>query len=374
MPASEDEQRQPGTGARMLARLRQARLALVVLAAGCVLLSLEPEVGPVHLFALFAAVLVVVLVSGSVPEILRRADPPTRPAASIWPDTSMKMLVEALPDPCFIADRNGILRYANKAAVASFGPARPGDPLSFKLRVPELLAAVDRTGRGGVVETIRFTDRNPTERFFEAAISAVRLGRIEGKVDFVLIRLSDRTDLVRMERMRGDFIANASHELRTPLASLKGFVETLLGPARNDEVNRERFLRIMLEQGERMARLIDDLLSLSRIEMKAHVQPDRAVDLEAVLRHTLGLLETLARENGTEIVVERGEGPFVVRGDQDELVQVLSNLVENAVKYGREGGRVEIGLARVRDRTEPLAPRSACATTDPASRPSTCRG
>jgi two-component system phosphate regulon sensor histidine kinase PhoR len=144
--------------------------------------------------------------------------------------------------------------------------------------------------------------------------------------------------------MRGDFIANASHELRTPLASLTGFVETLLGPAKNDEANRERFLKIMLEQAQRMSRLVDDLLSLTRLEMKAHVRPTERVDLAALLQLAADLLIPVAKTRQTSLVVAV-DGPAPVTGDRDELTQVFSNLIENAVKYGRDGGRIDLAIA-----------------------------
>ena len=134
--------------------------------------------------------------------------------------------------------------------------------------------------------------------------------------------------------MRADFVANASHELRTPLASLSGFIETLQGPARDDAAARERFLGIMQAQATRMARLIDDLLSLSRIELNAHLRPDKQVDLVAIIRQVADGLQTLARDRGVEVKLAAPSGPLVVLGDRDELLRVFENLLENALKYG----------------------------------------
>jgi two-component system phosphate regulon sensor histidine kinase PhoR len=146
--------------------------------------------------------------------------------------------------------------------------------------------------------------------------------------------------------MRADFVANASHELRTPLASLSGFIETLQGPARNDPQARERFLDIMKAQANRMARLIDDLLSLSRIELKAHVQPEHQVDLGPIVRQVADGLQTLARDRGVEVRIALPPEPLFARGDRDELIRVFENLVENALKYGAAGKRVDIALVR----------------------------
>jgi two-component system, OmpR family, phosphate regulon sensor histidine kinase PhoR len=164
--------------------------------------------------------------------------------------------------------------------------------------------------------------------------------------DLVLITVHDLTPLRRMEEMRADFVANASHELRTPLATLSGFIETLQGPARDDTPARERFLGIMKQQAFRMARLIDDLLSLSRIELNAHVRPETPVDLVTTVRQVTDAMQTLAQDRGVQIVFEAPAEPIVVTGDRDELVRVFENLVENALKYGAAGKRVEITVTR----------------------------
>jgi two-component system phosphate regulon sensor histidine kinase PhoR len=146
--------------------------------------------------------------------------------------------------------------------------------------------------------------------------------------------------------MRSDFVANASHELRTPLASLSGFIETLQGPARSDAPARDRFLAIMKEQATRMARLIDDLLSLSRIEQKAHIHPDNAVDLGALVRQVADGLSPLAHEREVEVKIADQASSLLVPGDRDELIRVFENLIENALKYGAPGRRVDITLVR----------------------------
>ena len=162
---------------------------------------------------------------------------------------------------------------------------------------------------------------------------------------FVLVVLRDFTQQRRLEEMRADFVANASHELRTPLASVLGFVETLQGPAENDPVARESSSDIMRAQATRMSRLIDDLLSLSRIELNAHVRPDKPVDLATVVGHVADTLAPLALERGVDDPARARTGALVVLGDRDELIRVFENLVENAIKYGASGKRVDITLA-----------------------------
>ena len=191
--------------------------------------------------------------------------------------------------------------------------------------------------------------------------------------DLVLMTFHDLTPLRRVEEMRADFVANASHELRTPLAALSGFIETLQGSARDDAKARERFLAIMQQQASRMARLIDDLLSLSRIELNAHRRPDKPVDLVPIVRQVADGLQTLARDRGVTVNVEAADALDVL-GDHDELVRLFENLVENALKYGAAGKRVDIKLGPATSAEGEPEVKSACAITGRASRRSICRG
>jgi two-component system phosphate regulon sensor histidine kinase PhoR len=190
--------------------------------------------------------------------------------------------------------------------------------------------------------TVTYAERVPVGRRMAATVAPLLGEKDRSGTTNILVLLRDLTEIERINQMRADFIANASHELRTPLASLRGFIETLQGSAKGDPGARERFLPIMAEQASRMTRLIDALLSLSRLEMNAHVPPADIVDLNDVLGHAKDTLEPLAREMGTKFEVGRFNRPTMVRGDRDELVQVLQNLVHNAFRYGVKGGQVEV--------------------------------
>jgi light-regulated signal transduction histidine kinase (bacteriophytochrome) len=149
----------------------------------------------------------------------------------------------------------------------------------------------------------------------------------------------DLTPLHRSEQMRADFVANASHELRTPLATLSGFIETL-----HDAPARARFLSIMHVQARRMTRLIDDLLSLSHIDLTEHVRPRDSVEVGGVIRQLVDALQPLATDRAVELHTALPDTRVLVRGDRDELLRVFENLVENALKYGASGKRVDIAL------------------------------
>ncbi len=254
-------------------------------------------------------------------------------------------LLANIPDPVILLDRRALVVEANDAARALLPTLRVRFPLSFALRDPGVLDGVEQVTRAGTVVRAEYVERVAPERAFEVQIGPVKGGAEGAGARGVLLFFRDLTAARRLEHMRVDFIANASHELRTPLASLLGFIETLQGPARNDTAARERFLEIMREQARRMTRLIDDLLSLSRIELRAHVPPDTPVELEALVRQMTDTLAPMAAENGVEIALAVGTGPFVVLGDRDELLRVVENLVENAIKYGASGGRIEVRLA-----------------------------
>ena len=244
-------------------------------------------------------------------------------------------LVHAMPDPALVVDAQGMVTLANEQAVEVLESDPVGRHLSATLRVPAVLDAVAEAAMGEGGANVDYDMRVPVPRSFRAHVSC--LGHGKG----VLITLRDLTREQQIERMRADFVANASHELRTPLAALSGFLETIQGAAKNDPKAQEKFLGLMKSQAERMRRLIDDLLSLSRIEMNEHVRPSGEVDLTQVSAHVRDVLGAMARDFDCELRLE-SDGPFTIAGSRDELVQVIQNLAENALKYGSSGKLVEI--------------------------------
>ncbi|MCY1708164.1 ATP-binding protein [Pannonibacter sp. SL95] len=361
-----------GAAATPLRKLRDAKWLLLA-AAGSLGLASSVYGMPASVAVAAAAALVVIALLAPRRDSAALASPAEdrRNQRRMWPGTGMKATVDALSLPCFLVDGRGITRYVNAVARSRYASVRPGDPVSFGLRAPSLLEAFDRARSQGTAERIEWAEKVPTESWFEASIAPIHLPSANGSTasggdpDFLLVVIRDLTEQRRLERMRTDFVANASHELRTPLASLTGFIETLQGPAKDDAVARERFLGIMLDQANRMRRLIDDILSLSRIELKAHVRPDTQVDLAEIVRHTMDALSPLARELELEIALTAPKGEVLVRGDRDELIQVAENLIENGLKYGSTGNRIDVTIEEgkpsgwclsVRDYGEGIAP------------------
>ncbi|WP_137929481.1 ATP-binding protein [Mesorhizobium comanense] len=262
---------------------------------------------------------------------------------------SGEYLAAAVADPLIIFDHAATIVHANASAFAAFGGIAPGISLPLKFRAPEMQALLDSMLSGAVAsDVVDYTEKLPVERAYRVSASSVGHG-----TDLYVLVFKDQSEARRIDRMRADFIANASHELRTPLASIAGFIETLRGPARNDPAAREQFLQIMQNQTGRMARLIDDLLSLSRLEMKPYLKPGTEVDLRQTVDGVIDSLAPLARENNVAIERNFAQGALSVPGDRDELFQVFENLLENACKYGQSGGRVVVSIARGNDGSEP---------------------
>ena len=259
-------------------------------------------------------------------------------------DRLWRAVVDALPEPAIALNEAGLVLHANRLADDQFAARkRRGAHLASIIRDPGLLNALEETLSSREGRAVELHGRVPVERRLLATMAPLPdEGAPAGPA--LLITFRDLTEHDRLARMRADFIANASHELRTPLASLKGYVETLQGRAKDDAKARERFLKTMAEQAERMSRLVDDLLSLSRVEMREYLPLTDEVALGPVLTEVAQTMEPLAQQANIRLAVAQEDGDALVQGDRDELTQVFQNLLQNAIKYGRPGGKVEVNL------------------------------
>ena len=312
--------------------------AAALMAAASWYSGAAPEYGIV-LFVLLAGL---VLVYDAPPADDAPVIAPESAARPIDPLPSVRASIEALDMPVLVMGAGAELLAQNTAAERAFGDLGEGLHVSARWRSPGILDMIHETIETGVPNQIEHSERLPSERVY-----IVRVAPVEGDGRrFFLLSFRDISELRRLDRMRSDFVANASHELRTPLASLRGFIETMQGPAKDDAKAKERFLAIMLDQANRMSRLVDDLLSLSRLELKAHLPPDQRIDLRPVLGHVRDSLAPLAADLGVEIMLDMPEEAVEVMGDRDELIEVFENLMENACKYGQEGKIVDVVLRR----------------------------
>jgi two-component system phosphate regulon sensor histidine kinase PhoR len=249
-------------------------------------------------------------------------------------------ILEGLPDPLVILDADLRVHRTNMAARREFGTEA-----AAVLRHPTLRAAIDRALAEGASQTAELALPVPMPRELQATVTLLDPAPGGGRV---MVLLADRSRERAVERMRADFVANAGHELRTPLTSLIGFIDTLRGPAADDPAAQRRFLGIMAEQAARMHRLIDDLLSLSRIELVEHQRPTGRVDLAELARQVVAGLEPALKMRKVALTVQIDPALPRVTGDADQLAQVLQNLLENARKYGGEGVNVRLAAIPAR--------------------------
>ena len=264
-------------------------------------------------------------------------DPDAGLLESVFEALADPILVVSGGEPDDIAGRRIIL--ANAAARDLLRIQRAGSLLVPVLRDPAVLEAVDEALFGDLTRTTDYAGVGAQTRHWRAVTRPLP---VEESGPLALLVLRDETDVRRMELMRVDFLANASHELKTPLASLSGFIETLKGHARDDPKARDKFLDIMAAQADRMSRLVADLLSLSRIELNEHIPPAGRVDLARAAADVVDAVSVLSADRNVEIALEGRDISAPVHGDRDEILQVVQNLVDNAIKYSPAGGGIEI--------------------------------
>ena len=254
-------------------------------------------------------------------------------------------ILQSLPEPLLLLDEAHVVTFANAAARAVLGLKPVGKDLVAVLRAPAVLGALEAAAAGEDPPEVTVELSGETPRTFAARFQA--LDRTESSGGTTVLVLHDISEMWRTERLRADFVANASHEIRTPLSTLVGAVETMQGPARDDPEARDKFLAMMQDQAGRIKSLVDDLLSLSRIERSEHDAPSATVELANVLELARGSLDWKAEERSVSVDLDIPADDIAVIGDPDDLRQLFENLIDNAIKYGRGDGTVSIGVRAV---------------------------
>lgn len=274
----------------------------------------------------------------------------------------IEALLEALLEPALLLDATGRVALANGAARERLGVWVLGQSYVSVLRQPALLAPVEDAFADAKPGTARFThSTGEVETLFDVAVTPLSPG--PGMRRQVLLVFRDVSEARAGDAMRRDFVANVSHELKTPLTAVMGFIETLQGPARDDDKARARFLSMMAQETARMNRLVSDLLSLSRLEGQSRRRPTDRLDLMIVVGEAVATLRPGAQSDGVAIRVE-GPVSAPVPGDRDQLIQVLCNLVENAVKYGARPGEVTLEVSHIEREPVIRGPAWRIAVTD----------
>ena len=266
--------------------------------------------------------------------IMQSAHLPLEPIRHLASGIGAAML-EQMPLPLLVITRKGRVAYANQFAFDLLPDLTIRQHFSDIIDAPKFVGAVQRAIEHGKTGRVRFTiNTGGPERFFVAHIGLLPAGSEFGKSIRVIAAIEERTTLLKSEQMRSDFIANVSHELRTPLATIIGYIETLQGHAKNDPAARERFLAVMAKQAGRMQNLVNDLMSLNRIEIAEHQRPVARCELNPLVNAAIAAVQPLAEKLGATVRADFNSALPAIRGDHDQLMQVLVNLLENAIKYG----------------------------------------
>lgn len=247
-------------------------------------------------------------------------------------------------DPIILLDKYKTINYINKEGIKKFGNQALGKHIASIIRVPDLLQSIDLCLANKTNEIVDIEINIPLFQFFKASI-IYNVSKDLQDDETVVLFLKDVTEIIKAQRFRSDFIANASHELKTPLVSIKGFLETISGPAKDDKKAQEEFIPIILQQANRMENLINDLLSLSRIELEEHLQPQDKVNLKEIFQsvediHQNKLKEFEFKNNLTEDIY--------VKGDYEGLLKVFSNLIDNSIKYSENNKIIEINHREIK--------------------------
>ena len=251
-------------------------------------------------------------------------------------------ILNALTEPVFLVNAGRQITHANEAAETLFGGGLAGRNLVHAIRHPDALDSVEEVLRGKTRSEAVITMPGPVRTTYK--VSVVRLDDDKDFEGSAVLGLHDISHVLEAEQMRSDFVANVSHELRSPLSALSGGIETLQGAARNDPEAQVRFLEIMEREAARMNRLIDDLLSLSSVEVNERVRPSGQISLLTIVERAIAALETQSKAAKKPIRLEVAEPGCIVLGDEDELTQVFHNLIDNALKYSRENTEVTVSV------------------------------
>ncbi|MGB7262079.1 MAG: ATP-binding protein [Albidovulum sp.] len=253
----------------------------------------------------------------------------------------IRKYLDAVPVALIFVGSDHRVKIANQPAIVLFGQPLEGRLCNAFLRHPDFLDTLEKTLGTETGSTVRVSLPGGSETHLAVTVTPLP------DEDGALVAFDDQTAFERAGTMRRDFVANVSHELRTPLTALIGFIETLRGAARDDPTARDRFLAIMERESGRMIRLVNDLLSLSRVEAEERRRPAGEVEILGLLRAAIATHGDIAKAANVSLQLVGGPDPVFVRADQDQITQVFHNLIENGIKYGGSGGEVMLQVTSV---------------------------
>ncbi len=251
-------------------------------------------------------------------------------------------IINQIDDLILIVDKFKNIKFFNNSAKKKFGENNLNKHVATLLRVPDLLQNIDLVLSKKETITMDLELSSPSFQFFKVHLFSGPTSFVDDP-DSVILFLKDLTDIIKAQRFKSDFVANVSHELKTPLVSIKGFLETISGHAKDDLEAQKKFIPIMLEQADRMESLIKDLLSLSRIELQEHIQPQDKVNLKEILSN----VEDIHQKNLKSFEFKNNiKDDFFIKGDHEKLIEVFSNIIDNSIKYSEKNKKIEINCGQ----------------------------
>jgi len=257
-------------------------------------------------------------------------------------DPQKGAILNQLDDYLIILDKYKNIKYLNPSAKNKFGKESLGKHIATILRVPDLLQNIDLVLNKRKTINMDLELNQPSFQFFKVYIM-IGESVFSDDPDTLNLFLKDFTEIVKAQKFKSDFVANVSHELKTPLVSIKGFLETISGHAKDDLEAQKKFIPIMLEQADRMESLIKDLLSLSKIELEEHIQPQDKVNLKEVLSN----VEDIHQKNLKLFEFKNNiKDDFFIKGDYEKLIEVFSNIIDNSIKYSEKNKKIEVNCGQ----------------------------
>ena len=251
-------------------------------------------------------------------------------------------IINQIDDLILIVDKFKNIKFFNNSAKKKFGENNLNKHVATLLRVPDLLQNIDLVLSKKETITMDLELSSPSFQFFKVHLFSGPTSYVDDP-DSVVLFLKDLTDIIKAQRFKSDFVANVSHELKTPLVSIKGFLETISGHAKDDLEAQKKFIPIMLEQADRMESLIKDLLSLSKIELEEHIQPQDKVNLKEILSN----VEDIHQKNLKSFEFKNNiKDDFFIKGDHEKLIEVFSNIIDNSIKYSEKNKKIEVNCGQ----------------------------
>jgi len=251
-----------------------------------------------------------------------------------------RLFIDKIEDGIIILNVFNVIIYANKSASNNFGEKLEGKHISAAVRISDLLDKIDQHREDKKIRIVNVEIKNPLFKFYKTTISNIQSEQI-------LLVFKDFTEVQKSQLIRSDFIANVSHNLKTPLVSIKGFLETIEDSAKDDPLSQKKFIEIMKLEANKMETLIEDLLTLSRIEQQEHILINNKVNIKKIIEDVVVLISKRIKKKKISLKVDLDEDQKFVIGDPEKLSILFLNLIDNAIKFSNPLKTIEIKILKV---------------------------